>query len=72
MAHFHRVPGGDRVSTQTVNVRGTNLTLGLWSPHDFANVELDVRSNATTVRCVKQGMSGASRLWQITGTDGAT
>ncbi|MBC8165147.1 MAG: hypothetical protein H7Y20_04640, partial [Bryobacteraceae bacterium] len=47
-------------------------TLGLWSPHDFANVELDVRSNATTVRCVKQGMSGASRLWQITGTDGAT
>ena len=70
MAHFHRVPGGERVSGQTISV-ASPLTLGLWGPQDSTGTELNVRADNAAVTCARQGMASASRVWQITGAAGA-
>lgn len=67
MAHFHKLPGGERVSGQTLTVSASSVTLGLWGyldPHD--NSELTVGTSAPGVKAERKGVVSSSRAWLIT------
>lgn len=72
MAHFHKVPGGERISGGVLTVNSGSITIGLWSPADHAGQELTVRSNNANVSVTRAAMAGASRNWTVAGSDGQT
>lgn len=72
MAHFHRMPNGERISEQTLPVAGTSVTIGLWGYLDFAQQELTVTSSDPRIRVTRHTIVGNSRLWIVTGEVGAS
>lgn len=65
MAHFHKHPGGQRISGQHVKVDGDTLTVGLWGYLDDQNQELFLSNEGRDLSLDKGGTSGNSRLWKI-------
>jgi hypothetical protein len=64
MAHFHKMPNGQRISTQTITVPGSTITIGLWGYLDFSRKELFVDwCPQVGINLVRKGIVGNSRLY---------
>ena len=71
MAHFHKMPNGQRISTQTITVPGSTITIGLWGYLDFSRKELFVDwCPQVGINLVRKGIVGNSRLYELKGSPG--
>lgn len=71
MAYFHRVPGLERISGQTLSVQGDNLTVGLFGYQDAAGEELKITNEGDDLAIFPAGTAGNSSLWKIVVKQGA-
>ena len=67
MGHFHKLPGGERISETKVPVSGTSMTVGFWGYVGFNGTELEVRSSNAAVAAIKGSTTGNSRQWTVKG-----
>jgi hypothetical protein len=70
MAHFNRVPSGERISGHVVTVAPSSVTIGLWGYLDFGGIELRVTSSNPRITVTPGAISGNSRQWVVTGVAG--
>ena len=66
MAHFHKLPGDERVSGQSLSVTKSTILLGLWGYLDFSKRELVVVASTSGVTAVPKKTVGNSREWLVT------
>jgi hypothetical protein len=67
MAWFHRVPGIERISGQTLSVQGDSLTVGLFGAAD----DVTITNDGNDLTILPLGTSGNSSLWKIAVRQGA-
>ena len=65
MANFHKHPGMERISGQTLTVQGDSITIGLWGYKDFGGNDLIVTNEGDDLAILPAGTSGSSSLWRI-------
>jgi hypothetical protein len=65
MANFHKHPGLEKISGQTIEVRGESITVGLWGYKDFGGNDLIVTNDGDELAILPAGVSGNSSLWKI-------
>ena len=65
MSNFHKHPGLERISGQTINVAGESIIVGLWGPKDFSGNDLIVTNEGDELSILPAGTSGSSTLWKI-------
>jgi len=65
MAHFHKHPGQERISGQTLTVQGESITIGLWGYKDNTGQDLIVTNEGDDLAIFPAGTSGNSSLWKI-------
>ena len=67
MAYFHRIPGLERISGQTLSVQGDSLTIGLFGAAD----DVVISNEGDDLVILPMGTSGNSSLWKIAVKQGA-
>jgi hypothetical protein len=65
MANFHKYPGLERISGQTLTVQGESIVVGLWGYKDFNGQDLIVTNDGDDLAILPAGISGNSSLWKI-------
>jgi hypothetical protein len=71
MANFHKFPGTERISGQTLTVQGDTLMVGIWGYKVENGQELVVSNDGEDLAIFPAGTSGNSSLWKITVTQTA-
>jgi len=66
VSHFHKHPGGERISGKTVAVNGNTILIGLWGKVDFDGQELFVVNEGDDLMIQRSGTAGDSSLWTVT------
>src|SRR6186713_1906301 len=67
MAYFHRYPGLERISGQSLSVQGDSITVGLFG----AGEEINITNEGDDVTIFPLGTTGNSSLWKISVKQGA-
>src|SRR4051812_10714781 len=65
MANFHKHPGQDKISQQTLQVSGDQLTVGLLGYKDPSGAELSVTNQGDDLAIFPDGTLGDSAIYKI-------
>jgi hypothetical protein len=71
MAHFHKIPSGEKISNQTIKAPGLSCTVGLWGYLGYSDKELYVDYYPQIgIDLERGGIVGNSRLYTVRGGPG--
>ncbi len=71
MAHFHKIPSGEKISNQTIKAPGLSYTVGLWGYLGYSDKELYVDYYPQIgIDLERGGIVGNSRLYTVRGGPG--